>query len=213
MKWGFGTKKGKYRVIDEKINGQDGYTVFGPRGEWAWYGRDTVWIKTKDDALARHISQAPTAWGQLNSLLDESLVYLWAAGWRTLTLWFALNSALYSWEPYRAETSLRYFYLQAYQAEDARKQILWLIALSLAQCWIAFELIKKERGMLFVYISVCSYTAIGVVQYSASDLIRTAYGSPIYMSNLHSVNYMFYFGVGLLLLSCWFHWRAYRDAD
>lgn len=212
MSWSFGSKKSKYRILEESNDGEDGYTVYGPGGDWAWYSK--IAAETESDALAwftRREAQKRSL--RLNSLVSDLSGYLWAVGWRTLALWFALNSALYSWEPYRAATPLPYFYLQAYQAGDARKQILWLVALSLAQCWIAFELVKMKsnRSTLFVVVAICSYLSIGLVQYSASNLIRAAYGSSSYMLDLHSVNYMFYFGVGLLLLGPWLIWRRRDD--
>jgi hypothetical protein len=213
MKWGVGIKKGKYRVIEERNNGQDGYTVFGPRGKRAWYGRDTVWIKTKDDALALHISHEPNAWGQLKSLLDESLGYLLAVGWRTLALWLVLTAALYSWEPHSAETPLHYFYLQSYIAEGARKQILWLIALALAQVWIGMNHVKLKdnRHTLFIITAICAFMSIYGVQHSASELIKAAYGSPSYKGDLDSAHSALSIGVGLLLLGPWFIWRKRDD--
>ncbi|CDQ11251.1 protein of unknown function [Acidithiobacillus ferrivorans] len=170
MSWSFGSKKSKYRIREESNDGEDGYTVYGPGGDWAWYSK--IAAETESDALAwftRREAQKRSL--RLNSLVSDLSGYLWAVGWRTLALWFALNSALYSWEPYRAATPLRYFYLQAYQADDARKQILWLVALSLAQCWIAFELIKKERGTNFFRTGGCH---AGKRQQDRRILLRTA---------------------------------------
>lgn len=156
----------------------------------------------------------PTAWERLKSGLGELLAYLIAIGWRTCAVWFALFASLYSWEPYRAVTPLSYFYLPSYIAEDARKQILWLIALALAQVWIgvAHVVLKGNRHTLFIIIAIAFYGSVFMVQHTASGLIKAIYGSPSYMLDLYDAHHAIYMGVGLLLLGPWFIWRK-RDLD
>lgn len=151
---------------------------------------------------------------RFKSFLGEVLEYLYAVGWRTVAIWFALFASLYSWEPYRAVTPLSYFYLPSYIAEDTRKQILWLIALALAQVWIgvAHVVLKGNRHTLFIIIAISAFMSISVVQHPASEQIKAAYGSPSYMRDLYNAHFAIYIGVGLLLLGPWFIWRK-RDLD
>lgn len=212
MKWRIRSAEDKYKVFEERHGDQDVYMVVDRKGRRYWYPHDDISIPTKADALRIHISMERTLWTRLKSGLDEWLAYLFAAGWRTCAVWFALHSALYSWEPYRALTPLHYVYHQAHQAEDARKQILWLVALALAQIWIgmAFVELKDNKQTLFIIIGLAAYMSVSLVQHSASELIKAAYGSPSYVGDLYTAHWSFYIGVGMLLLGPWIIWRK-RD--
>lgn len=151
-------------------------------------------------------------WEGTKELFSDVIEYLVAVGWRTVAIWFALSASLYSWEPYRAVTPLSLFYLPSYIAEDARKHIIWLIALALAQVWIGIThvVLKDNKHMLFIIIAITSFVSIGLVQDTASKQIEAVYGSPSYMRTVYDAHYGFYIGVGILLLVPCFIWRK-RD--
>lgn len=147
------------------------------------------------------------------TLLQDILHYLFCVGWRTFFIWFILNWALYSWEPWRAETPFRYFYLQSYLAYDARTKILWIIAIVLAQVWVGMRYVelKENRHTLFLIIAFCAYGSIYIVHESARKLIKDVYASSSYMIDLHAANHSLYIGVVLLLIGPWIIWRTRDD--
>jgi hypothetical protein len=228
--------KGKYRVVEENHEGVDGYTVYGPGNTWSWYSK--ILAKTEEGALSLRIASVKIQqkW-RVERLLGDILQYGWSTLWRTVAFWGFLKISLLSWGSQMYLSSYSY---ELHDVLELILWLIALtLALLLLDSTLILEpenyynfshkiqdidlkssigsdKMKGNRIRSFhgaqVFIFSAGSFVIWNVNYAADSVLRSSYASESYRANLRIEHFAFYFGIGLLLLIGWYHWKRHIKA-